>query len=118
MDNALKRDADPSLDVDIFKRDVDNVNAAKRNTEGRQDSTTSALTKEVSAILTQACDSVDGTMITETVCETFPGSDITVEGLKGDGNTAKVTVSGKGLLEGSSITVPVGSLQDVLAKFM
>lgn len=54
-------------------------------------------------------------MLTQTVCQTAAGSDISVAAAK-DGGLAKVTVAGKGLLKGASITVPVGSLEDVLGQ--
>jgi hypothetical protein len=61
------------------------------------------------------CDKIGGTMITQTVCQTVTGSDISVAAAK-DGGLAKVTVAGKGLLSGASITVPVGSLEDVVGR--
>ena len=53
--------------------------------------------------------------ITETVCQTVTGSDISVAAAK-DGGLTKVTVSGKGLLSGASITLPVGSLEDFVGQ--
>lgn len=54
-------------------------------------------------------------MVTQTVCETATGTDVSVAAANKDG-LARVTVSGDGLLSGASITVPVGSLESVLGQ--
>ena len=66
-------------------------------------------------LLTGVCDKIDGTMLTDTVCRTAVGTDISVAAAQDDG-LARVTVSVDGLLSGASITVPVGSLESVLAS--
>ena len=63
-------------------------------------------------LLEGICDKIGGTMLTQTVCQTATGSDISVN--QDNGGLAQVTVAGKGLLSGASITVPVGSLESVV----
>jgi hypothetical protein len=62
------------------------------------------------------CDAVGGTQITSTVCKTLTGTDIGVGAASEDG-LATVIISGAGLLQGASITVPVESAEGVLKQF-
>ncbi|KAI5195211.1 hypothetical protein AUEXF2481DRAFT_45220 [Aureobasidium subglaciale EXF-2481] len=63
------------------------------------------------------CDKIGGTPITSTVCKTVTGLDVGVAAADPEtGDLAKVTVSGGGLLEGASITIPVASLDSILGQ--
>lgn len=70
----------------------------------------------VSDLLTGVCDKIGGTMLTQTVCQTVTGSDVSVAAAGDDGGLALVTVSGDGLLSGASITVPVANLESLMGQ--
>jgi hypothetical protein len=97
------------LDDRAVSVDLGGVGISVRDLEDRQ------ADLGVIELLEGVCDKIGGTMLTQTVCQTATGSDISVAAAK-DGGLAKVTISGKGLLKGASITVPVGSLEDVLGQ--
>jgi hypothetical protein len=63
------------------------------------------------------CDKIGGTPISSTVCKTVTGLDIGVAAADPTtGGLAKVTLSGGGLLQGASITIPVASLDSMLGQ--
>ncbi|KAI5202127.1 hypothetical protein E4T39_04867 [Aureobasidium subglaciale] len=63
------------------------------------------------------CDKIGGTPITSTVCKTVTGLDVGVAAADpATGDLAKVTLSGNGLLEGASVTIPVASLDSILGQ--
>ncbi|GAB1742510.1 hypothetical protein NU219Hw_g8053t1 [Hortaea werneckii] len=109
------------LDIDLgssqVKRDADTptIERLPRGEEdhAKRDDTNLGVTDTVNSALSGVCQQIGGTMTTQTVCQTVSGSDISVAAAK-DGQTALVTVSGRGLLQDASITVPVESLDDIL----
>ena len=99
------------LEIDLgVKRHNAEENYAKRDDGGLEDS----LTNTINSSLSGLCQQIGGTMTTQTVCQTVSGSDIAVSALN-NGQTAQVTVSGRGLLQDASVTVPVESLDDILS---
>lgn len=76
------------------------------------------VTDTVNEILADLCDSIGGTQLTKTVCQTVSGSDIHVGVANPETGLADVTISGRGLLNGASITVPVGSLEAILKRLV
>jgi hypothetical protein len=74
-----------------------------------------AVTGTVNDLLLQLCDSIGGTQVTSTVCKTATGTDVSVGAANEDG-LATVVISGAGLLQGASITLPVASAEGVLGQ--
>jgi hypothetical protein len=74
-----------------------------------------AVTGTVNDLLLQLCDSIGGTQVTSTVCKTATGTDVSV-GAADENGLATVVISGAGLLQGASITLPVGSAEGVLGQ--
>jgi hypothetical protein len=74
-----------------------------------------AVTGTVNEVLLDLCKSIDGSMLTSTVCTTATGTDVSVGAATADG-LATVVISGAGLLEGASITIPVASAEGILGQ--
>ncbi|KAI7252086.1 hypothetical protein KC343_g1115 [Hortaea werneckii] len=110
----LRRDANPEAPVapDHSRATLRRHNA-EENYAKRDDGPNLGVLDTVNSALAGVCQSIGGTMTTQTVCQTVSGSDISVTAADGD-QTAVVTVSGRGLLRDASVTVPVESLDDIL----
>ncbi|KAI7351878.1 hypothetical protein KC320_g4741 [Hortaea werneckii] len=109
---ALRRDANPEAPVVPISSTPRRHNA-EENYAKRDDGADLGVLDTVNSALAGVCQQIGGTMTTQTVCQTVSGSDISVTAADGD-QTAVVTVSGRGLLQDASVTVPVESLDDIL----
>jgi hypothetical protein len=100
------------LPIALFATSTLAVPLGRRTTDSTS-TDAGAVTGTVNKALQDLCSSIDGSMITSTVCTTATGTDVSVGAANSDG-LANVIISGAGLLQGASITVPVGSAGGIL----
>lgn len=86
-----------------------------RRTDDAGPSDAGAVTGTVNELLLDLCKSIDGSMLTSTVCTTATSTDVSV-GAATENGLATVVISGAGLLQGASITVPVASAEGILGQ--